>query len=291
MTLTDHVIRVLSPDSPGLLRTAEHRIDERWLRAFTVAVGDTRAEFFDLDHDGGIVGHPVFPVCVEWPLIEYGAPGIDLSAATLRLGLHVSHRMRMYAPLRPGQVVRTEARLYRAEAGSTSVRITTEFRTVTLDGKPIVTTQLGTLYRGARLEGVKEPSPEREPGLDVTAGLTRVATFVVDATNAVVYSECTRIWNPIHTDVRIARAAGLPNTVLHGTETLARAVSAVTRAAVFPRTGDITGIDCRFTSPVFPGMTLAVNAARVTDNSIAFDVRAADGTPSISDGLITFDNP
>ena len=32
-----------------------------------------------------------------------------------------------------------------------------------------------------------------------------------------VYTECARIWNPIHTDLAVARAAGLPGPILHGT--------------------------------------------------------------------------
>ncbi|GJF05784.1 MaoC/PaaZ C-terminal domain-containing protein [Pseudonocardia sp. D17] len=42
-----------------------------------------------------------------------------------------------------------------------------------------------------------------------------------------VYTECSTIWNPIHTDIRVAHASGLPDIVVHGTETMARAVTAV----------------------------------------------------------------
>lgn len=278
---TEHVIRVLPTDSPGPARTAGHRVGDRWLRAFAAAVGDTREEFFDLDR--GIVGHPVFPVCIEWPLIEQGAPGIELSTETLRLGLHVGHRIRMRAPLRPGEEVRTEARLHRAEARTNSALIVTEFRTTTLDGTPLVTTQVSTLYRDVRLEGGEITAPAEKPRPSGAAVLARVATFETSETNAVVYSECARIWNPIHTDIRVARAAGLADTVLHGTEMLARAVSAVS-----PDRTDLTGVECRFTNPVFPGMTLSVHAGRTRPDAIAFDVRAADGTPVLADGLLTF---
>src|SRR5262245_63914545 len=36
-----------------------------------------------------------------------------------------------------------------------------------------------------------------------------------------VYTECARIWNPIHTDLAVVRAAGLSGPILHGTATLA----------------------------------------------------------------------
>ena len=44
-----------------------------------------------------------------------------------------------------------------------------------------------------------------------------------------VYSECARIWNPIHTDKKVARQAGLPDILLHGTASLALSVSAILR--------------------------------------------------------------
>lgn len=290
MMLEDRVIRVLPPGSASLVRTVEHDIDDRWLRAFAVAVGDTQPEHFDLDHEGGVIGHPVFPVCLEWPLIEQGAPGIELTSNTLILGLHVSHRMRLHAPLRPSQRVRTEAELHLAESRTNAVHVATEFRTVSSCGELIATTHLGTHYRGVRLEGTKTSGRRRNLRANVDVELARIATFRVDATNAVIYSECTRIWNPIHTDIRVARAAGLPDTVLHGTEILARAVSAVRCADIFPVHATVTGIDCRFTSPVFPGMILTVNAARISEDSIAFDVQAPDATRSISGGRITFED-
>ena len=49
----------------------------------------------------------------------------------------------------------------------------------------------------------------------------------VSAVAAHVYTECARIFNPIHTDVAVAEASGLPGPILHGTATLAMAVSAV----------------------------------------------------------------
>lgn len=285
--IEDGTIRVLPDGTPGLIRSIEHSVEERWLRAYSASLADTRPEYFDLLRDGGIVGHPVFPVCIEWPLVEHGAPGIELTANTLKQGLHVFHRTRLHTPIRPGQQVRTEAELYHAEARSTATYIATVFRTYSRENELIVTTHLGMLYRGVRLEGVKLPErplvPLRHSGFE----LRPIATFDVDSTNAVIYSECARIWNPIHTDIRVAKQAGLPDTVLHGTETLARAVSGVT-LAMLPGDATVTAFECGFTSPVYPGMTLTTNGAFDSDRSIIFDVQGSDGTCPISSGRLEF---
>ncbi|MFC7657028.1 MaoC/PaaZ C-terminal domain-containing protein [Pseudonocardia benzenivorans] len=81
-----------------------------------------------------------------------------------------------------------------------------------------------------------------------------------------VYTECSTIWNPIHTDIRVAHASGLPDIVVHGTETMARAVTAVLddqdlgRWTVGRLATRCTGmLATRFTGMVVPGETVTVH--------------------------------
>ena len=46
----------------------EHEIDARWLMAYAAALGEEAPEYFDTTRSGGILAHPLFPVCYEWPL-------------------------------------------------------------------------------------------------------------------------------------------------------------------------------------------------------------------------------
>ena len=112
----------------------------------------------------------------------------------------------------------------------------------------------------------------------------------VPAGLAHVYTECARIWNPIHTDVAVARAAGLPDIILHGTATLALAVSAsLQRAGVDPAAG-IARIGCRFTGmvPLPSVITVEGFKARLAtgETLIAFQVLGADGRPVLRDGRL-----
>src|SRR5262249_57234972 len=99
------------------------------------------------------------------------------------------------------------------------------------NGRPVTTTDYGSVYRGvatdgkqrAQVEPLDRPSPP-------PAGETRWTAQVPVAPHAAhVYSECARIWNPIHTDIAVARSAGLTAPILHGSATLAVAVSQVVR--------------------------------------------------------------
>src|SRR6185295_14411140 len=107
--------------------------------------------------------------------------------------------------------------------------------------------------------------------------LPLIGTLSVAATAGHVYTECARIWNPIHTDPEYARAAGLPGIILHGTATLALSVSRLTKAAKRVR--------CRFAGMVLMPGTLTVHASRVGDE-ILFETRDAGGKAVIERGRI-----
>ncbi|MFC3245039.1 MaoC/PaaZ C-terminal domain-containing protein [Gordonia humi] len=283
---SSRVIRVVPDDAEP--HSIDHQLDERWLLAFAASIDDTRSEVFDLDHPDGIVGHPVFPVCIEWPLIEQGAPGIELSLETLRLGLHASHRITTFAPLRPGARVHTIARAHIAQNTKRAALVATAFHTYCADrGTLLVSSYVYTLYPGVRVVG-PERRPQNSGGPALTPIISRepVGTFVVGPTDSIVYTECARIWNPIHTDSRVARASGLPGTVYHGTATLARAVTSILTSSVIQPNSMITDISCRFSAPVYVGDSLTVWASNATDG-VCFDVRKRDGHRVISDGQLT----
>src|SRR5207302_8261150 len=87
----------------------------------------------------------------------------------------------------------------------------------------------GSLYREVDVRGPDRPADEPTlPTMAQTLSQPRnEIRFHVSANAAHVYTECARIWNPIHTDAAVAAKAGLPGIILHGTATLALAVSRV----------------------------------------------------------------
>ena len=99
----------------------------------------------------------------------------------------------------------------------------------------------------------------------------------VDLNAARVYTECARIWNPIHTDVAVARGAGLADPILHGTATLALAVSRVVARDLEGDPGRVRGVAVRFTGMVTLPSRLVVRGRALETGGIAFDAVGADG--------------
>jgi acyl dehydratase len=118
-----------------------------------------------------------------------------------------------------------------------------------------------------------------------------VRRIAVRDLDAHVYGECSRIWNPIHTDPAVARAANLPGTVLHGTLTLAHGVSA-TMDMLEAGPEDVRRVGGAFRGMVRTPGELRVRLLHVTGDRhhgvASFDVATADDVIAVRDGFVLF---
>jgi acyl dehydratase len=241
-------------------------VDKRWLMAYNAALGEVSDK-----------PHPLFPVCYEWPATQALRKSTGLQEINARL-VHAQHDLTIHRQLREetlfvsGKVVACLQR----KPGTLVV-----FRYEAKDEKsePVSTTHYGMLYRGVTLEGGDRGDIEDPPKHE--AKLKQTGEVVVAATAGHVYTECARIWNPIHTDPEYARAAGLPGIILHGTATLALSVSKILEKLKI----EVKRVRCRFAGMVLMPSTLTVHASRAGDE-ILFEARDAKGQAVIERGRI-----
>jgi acyl dehydratase len=157
----------------------------------------------------------------------------DLAAAAgvpldeLRRAVHATHDLHIHRLVRPDDELTTVASVTAVEARSPGAYLLARLETVDGDGQPVATTWQGSLYLRTGVDGPdrvaeQAPAPPAAPSGDAVAVET---TVPVAAGAAHVYTECARIWNPIHTDPVAAHRAGLPAIILHGTATHALAVT------------------------------------------------------------------
>ncbi len=280
-------------------------VDARWLMAYAAALGDMAPEYLDTTRPGGIIGHPLFSVCYEWPL------ALDLRAQTIPddvavRGVHATHDLRLHRRPRPGDRLSTTATVISAEQRTPGTYVVSRFETVDADGRPVSTTDYGSIYRGVDREARTPPDRSSDPEGPSTLSPRRAghddgregpgsapdwqASLAIAPALAHVYTECARIWNPIHTDKAVAHAAGLPDIILHGTATLALAVSLILREEGLNAAAPVTAIRCRFSGMVpLPG---AIDVAgwrsspNGADRAIAFRVLTSDGRVAVRDGRL-----
>jgi acyl dehydratase len=263
---------------------AVHAIDARWLMAYAAALGVEDARYFDTHAPEGPIAHPLFAVCYEWPLavvLRDTAIGADIAP----FGVHATHALTIHRAPRAGDTLHTRARVIAAEPRRAGTLVTVRLSTRDADGAAVTTTDYGSVYRGVTLA---EPLPSAARPEPPAAAAMKVAwqePVEIAAGAAHVYTECARIWNPIHTDIAVARAAGLPDIILHGTATLALAVSRVVARAAAGDGRRVRAIQARFTGMVRLPSTLTVRGDAARTGAIAFDALAADGARVLQGAL------
>lgn len=271
----------------------DHEVDARWLMAYAASLGDTGPRYLDTLATDGIVAHPLFPVCPEWPVVLAVR---DLAAAAgapldeLRRGVHATHDLHLHRPIRPGDVLRTVAQVVSVEARPPGAYVVMRLDSVDATGGPVATTWQGSLYLGAAVEGGERRSAEAPPlppalGEPVEADWTE-AQVPLGAGAAHVYTECAHIWNPIHTDPVAARRAGLPAIILHGTATHALAVSAVVARHAGGDPTRVRRIGGRFGGMVLLPSTITVATRRRSPTLVELAVRSESGAAAVRDGFV-----
>lgn len=258
----------------------EHRVDARWIMAYSAGLGETDPRYYDTATQGAPAVHPLFPVCYEWPASNAIR---DLAALKPIAGLlvHAQHELTIHRPVRAGETVRTSAQIVAAEPRSPGAFVVYRFETRGSDNAVITTTDFGTLYRGVRLdrragEAVRDPAP-------LKGTLEPIGDIAVSATAAHVYTECARIWNPIHTERRVALDAGLPDILLHGTATWAHAAREVVDRFAGGDPLRLRRLSGQFRAQVIPGSTIVFEAGRTGDR-VDFVVRNEKGEAAIANG-------
>jgi acyl dehydratase len=269
-------------------------IDARWTMAYAAALGDSMPCYMDTNR--GVLAHPMFPVCFEWPVQVAIREQFEKSTLTrdeAMRGVHATHDTVLHRAIRPPERLTTRLTVAGVERRKPGAYLVTRLDTVDEGGTPVCTTWYGGIYRGVAVEGpdrpaaippspaepiVEEGEPLLECQVDVPAGMAHV------------YTECARIFNPIHTDASVARAAGLQSIILHGTATLALAVSRIIESLAGNDPARIGRIACRFGAMVTMPSTLTVRVLGRDDgtNSTAvfFETLSGEGRLAIRDGVV-----
>ena len=279
-------------------------LDARWLMAYAAGLGERDRRYFDTLAAHGPLAHPLFPVCYEWPA-AVAMRDRTIPAALQPRSVHASHRLVIHRPPRVGDTLLTTARVTDIRPRRSGTLIVTRLETLDAAGARVTTTDYGSVYRGVRPDDLTGISPRGEAlaGDGEASRASAVSSdeaspspasaapgwqelVTVEATMALVYTECARIWNPIHTDVAVARAAGLPNPILHGTATLALAVSRVVARELGGEPARVAEVHVRFSGMVPLPSSFTVRGRPGDGRGVGFDAVGPDGRPVLSQGVV-----
>ncbi len=265
-----------------------HLVDNRWIMSYAAGLRDNSPVYLDTQRAYGLIAHPLFPVCLEWPTVlatrRIGPLSDALTAEEARKGIHATHDLTIHRVIQADQELTTTAEIIGVERRKPGAFVTIDMRTVDESGQEVCRTVQGSLYLGVDVDGPDRPAPAEDPlpkDDDRVAVERQIDILTGDAHT---YTECAHIWNPIHTDAAVAADAGLPGIILHGTATLAHAVSVAVQDIGRGDPRSIRRIRCRFAAMVPMPSTITVRLFR----NDRFEVLTADGRQAINRGHLDF---
>ncbi len=264
-------------------RTVE--ITPRMMLAFAAGIGEFSA-FTSDDSARLFVAPKSFCAVLEWPVIVQTrqSAALGLRDEERLRGVHVEQDSVFHGLIRAGDRLRTNGRIAAIRKSSAGALIRFELTTVdTNDGTPVVTTQYSTIFRGVDVAGTGGEI-ETADALPWSAdSLTQEAVIPIAREAGHVYTECSGIWNPIHTERRAALQAGLPDIIVHGTALWAIAGRELVRHYAGGNPACLLRLRARFRSPVIPGCNVRLCHGGA-GGDIRFEIRLENGTVAVSDG-------
>ena len=278
-------------DIIGLRAEAVADVDTRWVLAYAAGMGFDPDLCLDDAQPGGPVVPPTFCTGLEWILAGDSArsAALGLTPQERIRGVHAAQDTFFHHPFRANTKVRISSEiryLRRTRAGTLILsRIDTNDAA---NGDRLTETWTTSILRDVDCDAAEAgTAPDHlQTGLappGAGAGRVEVRT---DPALPHIYTECARIWNPIHTERAVALAAGLPDIILHGTATWALAAREVIRTCAGGDVRRLRRLSGRFRAPVMAGGLIAVLYAPAGEGRFAFTVETDAGAVAMSDGLI-----
>lgn len=262
-------------------------ITPRMLLAFAAGVGDLGPPTFDDAGPVPLVASPGFCARLEWAVLGSGRASLlgVLEAERLRAA-HVEQDTIYHRAIRPGNRLTTFGRVMGLRETSAGALVRTLLSTVDADnGRAVVTSWHASIYRGVSLEG-EGGAVEEPPTLpEIKTAVWRDVVLPVAREAAHVYSECAAIWNPIHSERKVALAQGLPDVILHGTATWALAGKEIVARCADGDAEKLRRLRVRFKAPVLPGHPITLQFAAESRGRVTFRVLNHNGEVAVEGGF------
>jgi len=248
---------------------------------------DDRAGLDDAAPEG-LFALPQQIVSPEWvlALTARADPRQTLDEAEGRRAVHAGQDSRFHRPIAVGETLELTAELIGARESRAGVVAAIRYTAREPTTGALVVESLSTsVYRDVTLTG--SPTPDI-PSPDYASPGEAAARTPVALGPALphIYSECAEIWNPIHTERRVALAAGLPDIIVHGTALWALAGLQAARLYASGHSRRLRRLAARFAAPAFTGQT-AVLEHDAHEGAVRFRL-LSEGGQSLMTGLAEF---
>jgi acyl dehydratase len=205
----------------------------------------------------------------------------------LLMALPTAQDFHFHAPLLPDTTVTTRAAVTRMQTRRGGVTVTVEAHTHDPDGRLLVKQYLSTMVRGTSIpETVGDGAPDHRLDASVRGRVPdAVAQQSFDWDQSRRYAQASGDPLPIYTDDELARALGLPGSIVHGLCALAFASVAIIRHACPEDPTRLKRLAVRFGEVIRPGDTITTRVWDVNNRAQMFETETGGRAVVMTDGL------
>jgi acyl dehydratase len=203
-------------------------LDARRIMAYAAGINDTNEAYFNDLRPEGLSVHPGIAFSLQWN--ARFQVDRELNARAAAFGVHAESDLRIHRPFRQGEAITTQGRTVARRQIPPGVYSVDRYRMTSSDGELVAELDYNGIIRGGILDGESRElasSPVR-PSIEEASGEPLWSEEIYIAPHAgQQYTECADIFNPIHTEPSVAKGAGLPGVILHGSATKAHALTTI----------------------------------------------------------------
>ncbi|MYB23160.1 MAG: hypothetical protein F4066_09780 [Chloroflexi bacterium] len=266
-------------------------VTARSITAFAGGVNDFNPVYFEDDRPGGLIAHP--GMVFSWQWNSRFTPDQEYPLELVRRGVHAWVDVQFERHAREGDVITSQGQSVAVKQVRPGVLSAQRFTFRESQGGTVAIMDTGGITRGAELDGEEielasaPPLPQRSSD---NGDLVWSTTFAIDPQAPHVYTECADIWNPIHTERKVALAAGLPDIILHGSANILIALREVINRNLDGDPTRLRRFAGQFRGMVIPGKDVTVNALEARDEGdrevIFYEMRNHLGELAIANGVV-----
>jgi len=232
-----------------------------------------------------------------WEFIEADNFPLEILATQV----HYSEHIQFFRLVMPGDRLHINGKIAAILPHRAGTRVVIRFDVTDDNNLPVFTEHIGSILRGVACEGPGKgeetlprietiPMPSSNPDKTTHHDVIWASDVFIDRLRPYIYDGCSNIVFPIHTSVKFARQAELPDIILQGTATLAFAVRELVNREAGGDPARINFLYARFSGMVIPETTIRILLQSRKDHAgqilLHFCVLDQQGTHVLKDGWV-----
>ena len=283
----------LEPGAVGrYTRACTEVLDLRRVLAFAACVRAGGEAYQDDTRPDGPVVHPGLAFALQFA--AQGLPGPPAARAEDWIGVvHAESDLVVHRPLRAGQVVTTQGRLIARRQLRPGVGNVERYGIVDERGALLAELDYTLVFRGAVLAGgdIEIAAPRPRPAPPAGSDPQPAIELRIGHEALHQYTAGSGIHAPIHTERRVAQAAGFPDIVLHGSALKSIALSCIVERHFDGDASRVRRLYGQLRAVVPAGTSIRIEVLAIEDagplRHVWFRVRNHEQRDALAHGLVS----